>query len=116
MPGDAPMMAAGLPFNALPRGGLDNQSIAFFSTPGTPWLYSGVAISKASACRIAAQAAGETDNRIDPSSAGRSRWIAHVVSSERIQCGGHSARDRPGHVGVGPGCGGATRLLRACVR
>ena len=49
------MMAATFPFNALPRGGLDNQSIAFFNTPGTPWLYSGVAISNASACRIAPQ-------------------------------------------------------------
>ena len=48
MPGEAPISAATLPFNALVRGGLDGQSIVFFSTPGTPWLY--------------AQTAGESDN------------------------------------------------------
>ena len=55
MPGEAPISAATLPFNALLRGGLESQSIVFFSTPGTPWLYSGVAISNPSACRMASR-------------------------------------------------------------
>ena len=38
--------------SAVPRRGLDSQSIVFFSTPGTPWLYSGVAISNPSAFRM----------------------------------------------------------------
>src|SRR5437763_15306572 len=53
MPGDAPMRAAGLPLSALARGGRDSQSMAFFRTPGTPWLYSGVAIKRPSASRTA---------------------------------------------------------------
>lgn len=55
IPGEAPITAATLPFNALSRGGLDSQSIVFFSTPGTPWFYSGVAISGASALRMASR-------------------------------------------------------------
>jgi hypothetical protein len=48
------MIAAGLPCSADPRGGREAQSIAFFRTPGTPKLYSGVAMRSASAWRMAA--------------------------------------------------------------
>lgn len=41
MPGEAPISAATLPFNALFRSGLDSQSLVFFSTPGTPWFVFG---------------------------------------------------------------------------
>jgi hypothetical protein len=51
MPGEAPINAAGLAFEARCRAAArDRQSIAFLRTPGTPWLYSGVAISSASRC------------------------------------------------------------------
>src|SRR5205814_8922097 len=41
-PVDAPMIAAGLPFQALSAWGGEAQSIAFFNTPDTDQLYSGV--------------------------------------------------------------------------
>jgi hypothetical protein len=47
------MTATGLPVSGEASGGRDAQSIAFLSTPGTPRLYSGVAIRTASASRIA---------------------------------------------------------------
>lgn len=53
IPGDAPMIAAGLPLKALASGGLDSQSIVFLRTPGTPWLYSGAATSSPSAALTA---------------------------------------------------------------
>src|SRR5262245_13958419 len=53
--------AATLPFSALLRGGLDSQSMVFFSTPGTPWLYSGVAMSNPSACRTASRSCTTPD-------------------------------------------------------
>jgi len=37
-----PMIAAGLPFQALSPWGREAQSIAFFNTPDTGQLYSGV--------------------------------------------------------------------------
>jgi hypothetical protein len=44
------MMATGLPFNAGgSSSGRDSQSSAFFNTPGSELLYSGVAIRTASA-------------------------------------------------------------------
>ena len=52
-PALAPKIAAGLPLSTEPRGGRDAQSMAFFNTPGTPWLYSGVAMSSASASAMA---------------------------------------------------------------
>jgi hypothetical protein len=48
MPVLAPRMAADRRASGT-SGGRDAQSIAFLSTPGTEWLYSGVAISSASA-------------------------------------------------------------------
>jgi hypothetical protein len=54
-PGDAPITATGFPLSALLRGGRESQSMVFFSTPGTPWLYSGVAMSSASALRTASR-------------------------------------------------------------
>ena len=52
---EAPIAAAGLPFRALCPAGREAQSSAFFSCPGIEWLYSGVAISTASAARIASR-------------------------------------------------------------
>ena len=49
----APISATGLPAIGEPSGGREAQSTAFFSPPGTPRLYSGVAIRSASASRIA---------------------------------------------------------------
>src|SRR6516225_2034132 len=51
-PVDAPMIAAGLPFQALSPWGREAQSIAFFNTPDTDQLYSGVTNRIASASRI----------------------------------------------------------------
>jgi hypothetical protein len=53
-PGEAPMIPTGLPLSAAFEGGREAQSTAFFMTPGTPWLYSGVTNSTPSAARIAA--------------------------------------------------------------
>ena len=53
IPGVAPMIAAGLPIRTELRGGREAQSIAFFSTPGIPKLYSGVTMRSASARRMA---------------------------------------------------------------
>ncbi len=36
------MIPTGLALRGAPRGGREAQSTAFFITPGTPWLYSGV--------------------------------------------------------------------------
>jgi hypothetical protein len=47
------MIATGLPVSGEPSGGREAQSTAFLSAPGTPRLYSGVAIRSASASRIA---------------------------------------------------------------
>ena len=47
------MIATGLRASGEASGGREAQSIAFFSTPGRPRLYSGVAIRSASASRIA---------------------------------------------------------------
>jgi hypothetical protein len=44
IPGDALIIATGFPSNGLSPYGLDAQSIAFFRTPGTEKLYSGVAL------------------------------------------------------------------------
>src|SRR5262249_4032923 len=52
-PVEAPMIATGLPVSGDASAGREAQSIAFLSTPGTPRLYSGVAIRTASASRIA---------------------------------------------------------------
>ena len=52
---EAPIAAAGLPFRALCPAGREAQSSAFLSCPGIEWLYSGVAISTASAARIASR-------------------------------------------------------------
>src|SRR5437588_8168759 len=51
-PVDAPMIAAGLPFQALSPWGGEAQSIAFFNTPDTDQLYSGVTNRIAFALRI----------------------------------------------------------------
>ncbi len=51
-PVDAPMIAAGLPFQALSPWGREAQSIAFFNTPDTDQLYSGVTNRIAFASRI----------------------------------------------------------------
>src|SRR2546421_2762088 len=51
-PVDAPMIAAGLPFQALPPWGREAQSIAFFNTPDMDQLYSGVTNRIAFASRI----------------------------------------------------------------
>src|SRR5437016_11623598 len=48
----APMIAAGLPFQALSPWGREAQSIAFFNTPDTDQLYSGVTNRIAFALRI----------------------------------------------------------------
>ncbi len=53
-PAVAPNTATGLQSSGEARCGRDAQSSAFLRTPGTPWLYSGVAMSSASASRIAA--------------------------------------------------------------
>ena len=47
------MIATGFPVRTEARAGREAQSMAFFSTPGTQWLYSGVAMSSASASRMA---------------------------------------------------------------
>ena len=47
------LAAAGVPDSALSPAGREAQSRAFFSWPGSEWLYSGVAIRTASASRIA---------------------------------------------------------------
>ena len=47
------MIATGLPPSTEVRNGREAQSMAFLSTPGTQWLYSGVAMSSASAPAIA---------------------------------------------------------------
>ena len=47
------MTATGLPLSAPLPNGRDNQSIAFFSTPGMLPLYSGVTTSAASASAAA---------------------------------------------------------------
>ena len=54
-PGDAPAMATRLPpkTRGTSFAGRVHQSIAFFATPGTLLLYSGVTRSKASADAIA---------------------------------------------------------------
>ena len=49
---DAPMIAAGLPSQALSPWGREAQSIAFFNTPDTDQLYSGVTNGIAFASRI----------------------------------------------------------------
>ena len=49
----APITATGLSRSALSGKGREAQSIAFLSTPGIEALYSGVAISSASAAAIA---------------------------------------------------------------
>jgi hypothetical protein len=51
-PVDAPMIAAGLLFQALSPWGREAQSIAFFNTPDTDQLYSGVTNRIAFASRI----------------------------------------------------------------
>ena len=51
-PVDAPMIAAGLPFQAVSPWGREAQSIAFFNTPDTDQLYSGVTNRIAFASRI----------------------------------------------------------------
>src|SRR5437773_2870704 len=51
-PVDAPMIAAGLPFQAASPWGREAQSIAFFNTPDTDQLYSGVTNRIASASHI----------------------------------------------------------------
>ena len=56
-PRAAPTTASGLPFSAPSPNGRDNQSIAFFSTPGMLPLYSGVTTSAASAPAAAARSA-----------------------------------------------------------
>ena len=60
----APMMATGLPLKGC-SGRRDSQSMAFFRPPGMLKLYSGLAISTASAERTAsasgASAAGQPD-------------------------------------------------------
>ena len=55
MPVEAPTTAAGLPRSGFVACGRDAQSSAFLSTPGSDALYSGVAISTASAPAIAAR-------------------------------------------------------------
>jgi hypothetical protein len=57
MLGLEPITATGLPRNALSGNGRDAQSIAFLSWPGIELLYSGVAISSASAEAIASRRA-----------------------------------------------------------
>ena len=45
MPGDMPLIAAGLPlrtWSSVSLGARESQSIRFFRTPGKKWLYSGV--------------------------------------------------------------------------
>ena len=49
----APITSAGLPRIGFSAIGRETQSSAFFSAPGIEWLYSGVAISTASAAAIA---------------------------------------------------------------
>src|SRR5437667_9258322 len=51
-PVDAPMITAGLPSQALSPWGREAQSIAFFNTPDTDQLYSGVTNRIAFASRI----------------------------------------------------------------
>jgi hypothetical protein len=51
------MTAAGFSFRTLSGNGRDAQSSAFFSAPGSDALYSGVAISSASAASTAARKA-----------------------------------------------------------
>ena len=53
IPVEAPISPTGLPSSGASRGGREAQSTAFFITPGTPWLYSGVTISTPSAALIA---------------------------------------------------------------
>ena len=55
-PVDAPMIATGLPLNGW-SGGREAQSMAFCSTPGTAWLYSGETKSSPSAAAMAARSA-----------------------------------------------------------
>ena len=55
-PSAAPMTASGLSLSAPLPNGRDNQSMAFFSTPGMLPLYSGVTTSAASASAAAAAA------------------------------------------------------------
>ena len=49
MPVLAPTTATVLPLNGLSAIGRESQSIAFFSAPGSEWLYSGVETRTASA-------------------------------------------------------------------
>jgi hypothetical protein len=69
-------MPAGLPIHALLPYGRDAASIAFFSTPGTERLYSGVTNSTASTLAIASLNLATAGGGLASSSAlkcGRSR-------------------------------------------
>src|SRR5690606_25285169 len=54
-PGEVPIRATGLPWRTEAPSGREIQSKAFFSTPGTPPLYSGVATISASAAAISSR-------------------------------------------------------------
>ena len=59
----APTTATGLPHSGLVTSGRESQSSAFFSVPGSEWLYSGVANRTASASRIAASSSATAAGR-----------------------------------------------------
>jgi hypothetical protein len=63
-PVDAPMIAAGLPFQALSPWGREAQSIAFFNTPDTDQLYSGVTNAVESSVAAAATEDWTTANEM----------------------------------------------------
>src|SRR5918997_7032331 len=80
----APMTAAGLPLSTLSGNGRDAQSSAFLSPPGTEALYSGVAISSASASSTSSRksrtdAGGESSR--SSSKIGRAPRPSHSTSS-----------------------------------
>ncbi len=75
MPVLVPITATGLFFSAASAVGREAQSMAFLSTPGMEWLYSGVAIRIASASAIAARSSntprGGTGEASSSASTGR---------------------------------------------
>jgi hypothetical protein len=74
----APITAHGLPRSAFPGNGREAQSSALSSAPGIDALYSGVAMSSASARAISA-----TNARTD-STAASTPWVVHQSAQRSV--------------------------------
>ena len=86
MPVEPPITSTGLPCSGLPSNGREIQSSTFFSCPGTDALYSGVAISTASASRIASPSASIEAGEIALAILVEGRDVVQAPAPRRPRC------------------------------